>query len=343
MATSYETFNGDGSTTDFTFSFPYIDQAHVKGYEDEVEDSGLVYLSATQVRFSSAPAVGVDNVKVGRTTPTSVLTDYVNGSTLDEEDLDRALLQSLYVSEEATDSLGDALSKSGSNWNAAALKIINLASGASGTDAVNYNDVVGILGTNAGIPAPANPADDAKGLIASGGTFSWQPIDVTSITASQISDASANSRSLLQAANYAAMKTLLNLVVGVDVQEYDANTAKTNVTRAWTKQQYFTPITGPATGAAAPDWTNGNVVHSTLTGNLTSIAAPVGVSDGATVVWRIKQDATGGRTAAGWNAAYKFSAGGTAITLSTTANAYDVLILERFGSDYLVSKVQDYR
>lgn len=131
--------------------------------------------------------------------------------------------------------------------------------------------------------------------------------------------------------------------LGVTVQAFDANTAKTNVTRAWTKQQYFTPITGPATGAAAPDWTNGNVVHSTLTGNLTSIAAPVGVSDGATVVWRIKQDATGGRTAAGWNAAYKFSAGGTAITLSTTANAYDVLILERFGSDYLVSKVQDYR
>lgn len=38
-----------------------------------------------------------------------------------------------------------------------------------------------------------------------------------------LSDASANGRSLISAANYAAMKTLLDLEIGVDVQAYDAD------------------------------------------------------------------------------------------------------------------------
>lgn len=44
-------------------------------------------------------------------------------------------------------------------------------------------------------------------------------------TASQISDASANGRSLITAADYAAMRTLLSLVPGSNVQAYDSDLA----------------------------------------------------------------------------------------------------------------------
>lgn len=43
------------------------------------------------------------------------------------------------------------------------------------------------------------------------------------VTAAQISNASADGRSLLTAANYAAMKTLLALVIGTNVQAWDAD------------------------------------------------------------------------------------------------------------------------
>lgn len=340
MANSFETFNGDGVTTDFTFTFPYLEQSHVKAYEDLVEDTGITFLSATQVRFPSAPASGTDNVKVGRTTPSGALTDYVDGSTLGEADLDRALLQALYVSEEASDSLGNVMSKNGVNWNGEGVRLTSIGAAVDNDDAATKADVVSLLGSAAGIPAPANPGDDGKALIASAGLFAWTAVGMA---VSGLSDASTNAKTFLQAANYGAMRTALGVAIGTDVLAYSANVVFNNISQAWSKLQYFTPITGPATGAAAPDWTNGNVVHSTLTGNLTSIAAPVGVSDGATVVWRIKQDATGGRTAASWNASYKFAGGGTAPTLSTTANAYDVLVIERFGSEYLVSKIQDYQ
>lgn len=46
---------------------------------------------------------------------------------------------------------------------------------------------------------------------------------LNSVTAALISDASANGRSLITAATYAAMKALLDLEIGIDVQAYDAN------------------------------------------------------------------------------------------------------------------------
>jgi hypothetical protein len=44
-----------------------------------------------------------------------------------------------------------------------------------------------------------------------------------SVTASQISDASANGRSLITATDYTAIKTLLNLVIGANVQAWDSD------------------------------------------------------------------------------------------------------------------------
>jgi hypothetical protein len=52
-----------------------------------------------------------------------------------------------------------------------------------------------------------------------------------------LASASANGISLVQAANYAAMKALLDLEIGVDVQAYDADTAKTDVAQTWTANQ----------------------------------------------------------------------------------------------------------
>jgi hypothetical protein len=61
-------------------------------------------------------------------------------------------------------------------------------------------------------------------------------------TLSQISDASANGRSLVSAASYSAMRTLLGLVIGTNVQAYDADTAKLDVAQTWDAAQLFGQI-----------------------------------------------------------------------------------------------------
>lgn len=103
MPYSYEEFNGNGINTDFTFTVPYLAEAHISTLVDNVVDANFTWLSATQIRFATPPPTGIVNVRILRTTPTTPLTNFVDGASLNEADLDRALLQSLYVTEEAAD------------------------------------------------------------------------------------------------------------------------------------------------------------------------------------------------------------------------------------------------
>ena len=110
--------------------------------------------------------------------------------------------------------------------------------------------------------------------------------------------------------------------IGVTVQGYDANTAKTNVTQAFTKGQSgaVTALTDGAT--ITPNFANSNNFSVTLGGNRT-LANPSNITAGQSGIIVITQDSTGSRTLS-YGSYWKF-AGGTAPTLTTTANAVDVL------------------
>jgi hypothetical protein len=78
------------------------------------------------------------------------------------------------------------------------------------------------------------------------------------------------------------------------------------------------------------DWTTGMFHKSTMTGNCTyTFTAPSGP---ARVQLKLVQDATGSRTAT-WPAAVKWP-GGTAPTLSTAANAIDIITFYYDGTNY---------
>jgi uncharacterized protein YijF (DUF1287 family) len=86
-----------------------------------------------------------------------------------------------------------------------------------------------------------------------------------------LSDATANGRSLITAANYAAMRTLLGLVVGTNVQAYDADTALLDVAQTWTAAQLFGQIGGVTTAvpSLAIDCSAGNHFSKTIAGSST--------------------------------------------------------------------------
>ena len=90
MPYSYEEFNGNGINTDFTFTVPYLAEAHISTLVDNVVDANFTWLSATQIRFATPPPTGIVNVRILRTTPTTPLTNFVDGASLNEADLDRA-------------------------------------------------------------------------------------------------------------------------------------------------------------------------------------------------------------------------------------------------------------
>jgi hypothetical protein len=83
---------------------------------------------------------------------------------------------------------------------------------------------------------------------------------------------------------------------------------------------------GSKTGAVAISLATGNVVSVTLTGAVTLTFSGATASTACSFGLYVKQDATGSRTVT-WPASVKW-AGGTAPTLSTAANAMDILVFE---------------
>jgi hypothetical protein len=110
--------------------------------------------------------------------------------------------------------------------------------------------------------------------------------------------------------------------LGVSVQAYDADTAKTDVAQSFTAAQRgsITALTDGAT--ITPDFAVANNFSVTLGGNRT-LANPSNLTAGQSGVIVVTQDGTGGRTLA-FGSYWKFAAG-TAPTLTTTAAAVDVL------------------
>lgn len=127
MANSFNNFSGDGSTTQFPVNFPYISRGHVEVYVDGVEDTTFTWLSNTQIQTSTTPANG-SVVSVRRKTPTTPLTDFVDGSVLGEDDLDRVMIQSAYLTEETSDGVLSALRENQQgDLDATGRKIVNIS------------------------------------------------------------------------------------------------------------------------------------------------------------------------------------------------------------------------
>jgi hypothetical protein len=130
----------------------------------------------------------------------------------------------------------------------------------------------------------------------------------------------AAGRALIDDADAATQRTTLGVVIGTDVQAYDADTAKTDVTQTYTAGQRgeITTLTDAAT--IAVDFADSNNFSVTLGGGRT-LGNPTNQVAGQSGSLFVVQDGTGSRTLA-YSSDWEF-AGGTAPTLSTAASAVD--------------------
>jgi len=115
--------------------------------------------------------------------------------------------------------------------------------------------------------------------------------------------------------------------------------ASDDAEQSWAKQQYHPEQTLTDGITISWDVRNNPVAKVTLAGNRT-LANPTNMRAGAFYALRVIQDATGGRTLA-YGTAYKWL-GGAAPTLSTGANAVDLLIFYSDGTSMFGVAHQDF-
>lgn len=103
---SYVQYIGNGSTTTYSVTFPYIARAHIVVSVDgivKLSPSDFEWLSDASINFRSAPGGTVTIRRITeRTTP---LVDFQNGSVLTEDELNTAHLQNFYITQELQDAL----------------------------------------------------------------------------------------------------------------------------------------------------------------------------------------------------------------------------------------------
>ena len=95
------TYTGNGSTTDYSFTFPYLDTSDIKVSIGGNDTTAYSLLNATTVRFDSAPANSTA-IRIYRSTSyNSPKATFYPGSAIRAGDLNDNTLQNLYVTQEA--------------------------------------------------------------------------------------------------------------------------------------------------------------------------------------------------------------------------------------------------
>ena len=94
------TATGNGTQVDFTFTFPYLNQLHIKASINGVLTTAFTFFSASILRFSVAPAAGAQ-VRIFRETPATALSTVLQpGGPLPVAGLNDNFYQGLYYAQE---------------------------------------------------------------------------------------------------------------------------------------------------------------------------------------------------------------------------------------------------
>jgi len=140
MATTYVDTTASGGQTDFEFTFPYLEDEHVKVEINGVATTAFtISTTPTQKVVLDSGATAGDQVRVRRrSAPNQNLVDFVNGSVLTESELDLAYRHNRYLAEEIAELNDQSLQveAGGTEWDAKNLRIQNVGTPTATTDAV---------------------------------------------------------------------------------------------------------------------------------------------------------------------------------------------------------------
>ena len=302
MAVTENLYTGNGSSTNYSFTFPYLETTDIKVSINGTITTAYTLANPTTIQFTTAPANGAA-IRIYRVTDDSALAaTFYSGAAIRATDLNENFTQNLYVTQETTNY---AVRDIGNVTLAANYTFNGTVSGATPTQNNHFTTKQYVDGVAlAGIP------DGNKGDITVTGSGTTWTLNSTYLESSDIGvSVQAYDATILNAADIGASVQaydatyLKSADIGSTVQGYDADTVKTDVLPTFTVATRSTErtITGGAFDLATGNlWTCGAI----------TVPNPTNAAAGQTGAIRI----TAGPVV--WSSNFKFP-GGTAPTITT--------------------------
>ncbi len=267
MATTSNSYTGNNSTVDFSFTFPYLKSSDIKVSVDEVVQSLTTHYTlhnATTIRFGTAPGTG-KAIKIYRDTASAELAaTFYPGSAIRSSDLNDNYTQNLYVTQEAENDAASALTNSRVLESGAYVSAITKA-----TSAVTTANTASTNATNA--VTTANSASSTANTASTNATNAVNTANTASTNATNAvntaNTASSNATSAVTTANAADTKA--------DNAVSTANTASTNATNAVSTANSANSTASTANSTANTASTNATNAVNTANAASAAVAAAV--------------------------------------------------------------------
>ena len=252
MAVTENTYTQSGTTTNYSFTFPYLNQSDVKVTVAGSASTAWTFHNATTVKFNTAPANG-SAIRIYReTADTNLSATFYAGSAIKSQDLNDNFTQNLYVTQEVRDDSALALTNSrehdgdgtyttaiakstsavstantASTNASAAVSTANTAS-TNATNAVSTANTASTNATNA-----VNTANSAT-TTANGAVTTANAATATANTASTNATTAVNTANSATTTANSAVTTANSAVTTANAATATANTASTNASAAVT-------------------------------------------------------------------------------------------------------------
>tara|TARA_R100001463_G_scaffold12058_2_gene33271 strand:+ start:3594 stop:4985 length:1392 start_codon:yes stop_codon:yes gene_type:complete len=250
MATTQNTYTGNGSTTAYSFTFPYLETTDIKVSLNAVDTTAYTLSNATTVSFTTAPASGVA-IRIYRNTDTDNLkASFFPGSAIKASDLNNNFTQNLYVTQETDFDVDTANTTANTAKTTAdtAIATANAATTAANTatataNTANTNASAAVTTANSASTTATTAATNAASAVTTANTASTNASAAvttanaadanatTALTNSRESDGSGGFNTAIDKAN-TAITTANSASTSATSAVSTANTASTNATNA---------------------------------------------------------------------------------------------------------------
>jgi hypothetical protein len=294
MAVTQNTYTGNGSSTNYSFTFPYLETTDIKVSLDGSITTAYTLANATTIEFDTAPANGVA-IRIYRQTDDSGLAaQFYPGSAIRSQDLNDNFTQNLYVTQESNrDATAAVTTSDGATATAnTALSTANTALSTANTAESNSTAAVATANTadtNASTAvATANTADtNASAAVVTADSAAADAATALSTANTALSTANTadtNASTALSTANTAladsaaAVTTANTASSNATTAVSTANTASTNATNA-----VSTANTAISTANAAASAVANAILYDTVA-NVAAIPASPANNDAVEVV-----------------------------------------------------------